>query len=1223
MVPGGTPKRRGILKWVLMTILVLLVAAAINREWVRFQIKTLLVQMGSTESRASALRWFAENEPEKAKHIFFNILLKDEDLRSEAIEGLAKSNQKELLPIYLGIWRDEKASRELKDAILKIVTDHIGEGGFFLYASPEMILSDESRYWALSYDFLNSNASEEMVNLLINMCHAGDENKRKALITALAYIKDNEALSGCREKLRSMLFAALNSSDGDIRFRALQAFGPVAEPYDTPFLLTLLDDTNSELAAAAGRILGYLSNPAGKNRAKNEEGMRMLALAASRVQEKGYPGEITLQLGKTAIGSLQGALLAGDFDKTDMLASKLGSQATLILEDIKTAKFVSFWNRYENSLSRGAGYSDDAPNNNFGVVISPEAGKLNYGQIRTLGAGKVMYVADIEAWEKGFNTEREKLLQHRSLAEKAGIEQVVRVVISPGILTEQSNFSTAFGRIIKTTRYGEGAKTKFFEISLEEGIDPVKAYKNYATLFREAVIIAKRLDSSIKLFLGPVKLGDARWYGSNGAMERIMLHSFTDGEQFRNILEGVSLSTDLRLSELETELSNFTKSFRIVPRDTALWCTGITQHDKELRNTNAHLERDFRHSSLFASELPACIALLSTVGVKTVFFSPFKDSPLKNAPASIQLNGLLYNDCMPKPAYHTARRIIKTLDKSELSAALKINAGPDIKAVQFPGKPFPVIIAWSDLPAAAARIKPESKFLKITDPLSDNSGNFGTIFMDVTTRTLKVPLGENPLIIEQVNEKPPPLNLVSQHGSFDILTKINHLYQPLNVCQKSYSSFDRSGGNDDGFSGTTSYLYRKENGEYVIFDARGPGMISRLWLGRTDGIEKISFYFDESEEPGIEGAPDELFGNIKFPFKYPLAASGNSAGGGSLLFLPVWFSRHLVIATTGKPKFSQVSYSLAKPSLKNKSTGLAYYNRMRGSISNAIKQISSKENSLHEECKPYTMTKEEILPPGDKVEIASLTGPALIRCLRVGCTNPNDMDHVLLQIHWDGSDTAGIGSPLADIFGQKYGTRHWQGVSMGFMGGEGYIHYPMPFTKVAKIILTNTGSEMATVSISVATVPLTQSEAGDRYLCCHWKTAIASPGEKVKLLSIKGTGHYVGCVMSAFSKANLYYLDSDIRIFADDMTSPLIHSTGIDDYFGGGNFYETGPFNLPYCGLLNQKDFTTVQYRLNIADVISFKKSFIFDIEELAPNSGQTVVSGAFFWYSEYPAGGD
>ena len=56
------------------------------------------------------------------------------------------------------------------------------------------------------------------------------------------------------------------------------------------------------------------------------------------------------------------------------------------------------------------------------------------------------------------------------------------------------------------------------------------------------------------------------------------------------------------------------------------------------------------------------------------------------------------------------------------------------------------------------------------------------------------------------------------------------------------SSYDRTGGNDDGFSGKYSFIRKEENG-LVIADLVGPGMITRIHTpSPTEDI--IEFYFD-------------------------------------------------------------------------------------------------------------------------------------------------------------------------------------------------------------------------------------------------------------------------------------------------------------------------------------------------------------------------------------------
>ncbi|MGV3724741.1 MAG: hypothetical protein ACO1SX_27910, partial [Actinomycetota bacterium] len=56
------------------------------------------------------------------------------------------------------------------------------------------------------------------------------------------------------------------------------------------------------------------------------------------------------------------------------------------------------------------------------------------------------------------------------------------------------------------------------------------------------------------------------------------------------------------------------------------------------------------------------------------------------------------------------------------------------------------------------------------------------------------------------------------------------------------SSYDRTGGNDDGFSGRHSFL-RKEGDALVIADLKGPGCVYRIWTP-TPTDDPVEFYFD-------------------------------------------------------------------------------------------------------------------------------------------------------------------------------------------------------------------------------------------------------------------------------------------------------------------------------------------------------------------------------------------
>jgi hypothetical protein len=62
---------------------------------------------------------------------------------------------------------------------------------------------------------------------------------------------------------------------------------------------------------------------------------------------------------------------------------------------------------------------------------------------------------------------------------------------------------------------------------------------------------------------------------------------------------------------------------------------------------------------------------------------------------------------------------------------------------------------------------------------------------------------------------------------------------------KSYqiSSYDTTGGNDDGFNGKYSFIRRNTDSTLVMFEAVGPGVIHRIWTP-TPSEDTLDFYID-------------------------------------------------------------------------------------------------------------------------------------------------------------------------------------------------------------------------------------------------------------------------------------------------------------------------------------------------------------------------------------------
>jgi hypothetical protein len=136
------------------------------------------------------------------------------------------------------------------------------------------------------------------------------------------------------------------------------------------------------------------------------------------------------------------------------------------------------------------------------------------------------------------------------------------------------------------------------------------------------------------------------------------------------------------------------------------------------------------------------------------------------------------------------------------------------------------------------------------------------------------------------------------------------------VAVGSISSHDRTGGNDDGFSGKYSYV-RKESDGLVIADLQGPGVIYRIWTPTpTDDITE--FYFDGEETPRIRLPFRDLFTGEQSPFLAPVAGFG---GGGFYSYVPLPYSKSCkIIVRAERVQFYQINYATY-----SKSAGIITY----------------------------------------------------------------------------------------------------------------------------------------------------------------------------------------------------------------------------------------------------------------------------------------------------------
>lgn len=452
----------------------------------------------------------------------------------------------------------------------------------------------------------------------------------------------------------------------------------------------------------------------------------------------------------------------------------------------------------------------------------------------------------------------------------------------------------------------------------------------------------------------------------------------------------------------------------------------------------------------------------------------------------------------------------------------------------------------------------------------------------------------------------------------------------------SVSSYDRTGGNDDGFSGTYSFV-RKEGGALVLADLEGPGVVTRIWTP-TPTDDPVELYFDGEATPRIRLPFRDLFTGKREPFVEPLVGS---AAGGNYSYVPIPYRRSLKIRIVAeKVQFYQIHYATFAAGTATTSWSPSDFDRYRDDFDRSRKLWGSAGDDVHAYATPpgavaIRLASKVKVEPGRSVTLFDLRDPGRIVGLRLGPASAfSGKDRALvLRIFWDDEDRPAVDAPVSDMFGYSFGQPAARSILLGTSGGASYAYFPMPFDRSARIELASDAAPGASVEVEAelwfAPVPRSSDE-GKLYAVWHREnpTTRGLPFTFVRTRG-RGRGHIVAVLLQAqgAEPGNTEFFEGDDVAILDGVSA--VHGTGSEDFFNGGWYDVPGRWetrtSLPVSGCLDYKKHLgrTGAYRLFLPDAYSYRESAELSIEH-GPQGNElpTDYVAVTFLYSERPPEG-
>jgi hypothetical protein len=428
------------------------------------------------------------------------------------------------------------------------------------------------------------------------------------------------------------------------------------------------------------------------------------------------------------------------------------------------------------------------------------------------------------------------------------------------------------------------------------------------------------------------------------------------------------------------------------------------------------------------------------------------------------------------------------------------------------------------------------------------------------------------------------------------------------------SSYDRSGGNDDGFSGKFSFI-RKGTAGLVLADLKGPGCIYRIWTP-TPTDDPMEFYFDGEKTPRIQMPFRHLFTGDHAPFLSPIAGSG---AGGFVSYFPLPFKKSCkVVMKAEKVQFYQINYALYPEKLKIETyrpvlqaDEEAQMDRARSLWNSAGGDISrfcaSPGDSLR------ILKSQKTLAPGGTAVMFEIARPGRIAGLRL---KPADAlagkkRDILIRMFWDGEERPAVSCPAGDFFGASWGEPAVRSLMLGAAANTDYMYFPMPFDRSARIELVSEAADGDAVEVQAELVlsdrPRTQEEG--RFYAVWRRENPTQAGTPFTFLDIRGRGHVAGCILQAqgLEPGSTPFFEGDDQTWIDGKLA--VNGTGSEDFFNGGWYDVPDRWeerkSFPLSGCLDYKKYLgrSAGYRMLLTDAYAFRKSILQTIEHGPENN--------------------
>lgn len=407
--------------------------------------------------------------------------------------------------------------------------------------------------------------------------------------------------------------------------------------------------------------------------------------------------------------------------------------------------------------------------------------------------------------------------------------------------------------------------------------------------------------------------------------------------------------------------------------------------------------------------------------------------------------------------------------------------------------------------------------------------------------------------------------------------------------------YDRTDAGDPRF-------LRIEGDEQVVFEETGPGAIVRIWMTQSDALDpdiRLRVRVDGEARPRIDLPLPELFAGRRPPFVPPLVADRERSSGGYVSYVPVPYRRGCKVSLVGaldRRLWFQFTFHRLRDA-----AGVTTF-RGDEDLSALGRLLGAQGEDPWGAPDAGTFEQRQVeLAPGQTEVLRSYDTPGTLTGLRLRLP-PAAWPHVRLRLELDGQPRVNLS--LEDLFG----TSPAPGMRSALVGRDAadvlYLWLPVPFQRSAVVRLVNPGGASVPVWYEVRRRPGPPLPGSLPFAARALRVGKTLLEADFPLLDGLGRGRWVGVYAELQSVGidGREYLEGDERIFVDGSAHPALYGTGVEDFIGGGFYFDQGPFRLgthgsPAHDVLPDGEDRTSMYRLFLTDAIPFASALKVGLE--------------------------